>query len=51
MANPLLTSHEEMVESIHAHQLSRRRFVGRAAATFGSCGLIGGLAQLEAFAQ
>src|SRR5438105_10274418 len=51
MANPLLTSHEEMVESIHAHQLSRRRFVGRAAATLGSCGLISGLAQLEAFAQ
>jgi galactonate dehydratase len=40
-----------MVESIHAHQLSRRRFLGRAAAAVGSCGLINGLMQLEAFAQ
>jgi len=51
MSNLLVTSREEMVESIRDYQLSRRRFLGRAAAAVGSCGLMGGLAQIEAFAQ
>src|SRR5687767_7653425 len=42
---------EEMQETIHEHQLSRRRFFGRAAAAIGSCGIIAGLAQLDAYSQ
>src|SRR6266850_2092559 len=42
---------DESIESIHAHHMSRRRFLGRAAAAFGSCGLVGALAQIEAHAQ
>ena len=38
---------EEMTETIREHQLSRRRFLGRAAA-IGTCGLAGGLAAIEA---
>jgi galactonate dehydratase len=51
MSNPLLMNREELIESIHAHQLSRRRFFGRAAVAVGSCGLLSGLAQIEALAQ
>jgi galactonate dehydratase len=42
---------EEMLESIHARQMSRRRFLGRAAAALGSLSLVEGLAQIEAYAQ
>src|SRR4026207_1449860 len=51
MSNPFVNCAEEMIESIHAHQLSRRRFLGRTAAAVSSCGLLSGLAQIEAFAQ
>ncbi len=51
MSKPFAMSREEMVESIHVHQLSRRRFLGRSAAAAGSCGLFSSLAQIEAFAQ
>jgi galactonate dehydratase len=51
MSNAFVMSRDEMIESIHAHQLSRRRFLGRAAASVGSWGLISGLAQMEALAQ
>jgi len=40
-----------MAESIHEHQMNRRRFLGRAAAAVGSFSLLGGLAQIEAYAQ
>ncbi len=49
MTRLLPASREEMIESIHEYQLTRRRFLGRAAA--GSCGLLAGLAQIDAFAQ
>jgi galactonate dehydratase len=42
---------EETAESIHQHQLSRRRFLGRAAAAIGAGGLVAGLQQIEAYAQ
>src|SRR5262245_60565324 len=42
---------DEMTESIHEHQLSRRRFLGRAAAAIGAGGLVTGLQQIEAFSQ
>ena len=42
--------HEELVETIHEHQLSRRRFLGRAMAAIGSCSLVGGLAS-KTYAQ
>lgn len=38
--------HDEMKEKIHEHQLSRRRFLGKAAA-MGTAGLVGGLAAIE----
>lgn len=41
---------EEMTETIHEHRLSRRRFLGRAAA-LGACGLAGGLASIETYAE
>jgi galactonate dehydratase len=41
-----------MTEAIHEHRISRRRFLGRAAAAaIGTCGLAGGLAGIEACAQ
>src|SRR5688572_18823527 len=42
---------DEMQETIHEHQMSRRRFLGRAATVVGAGGLIAGLAQLEAYSQ
>jgi galactonate dehydratase len=42
---------EELVETIHEHQFSRRRFLCRAAAALGACGLGSSLAHIEAFAQ
>src|SRR5438046_723484 len=48
---PHLAWREEMIDSIHEHQLSRRRFLGRAAATVTSGSLIAALAQIEAAAQ
>jgi hypothetical protein len=42
---------EEMMESIHENQMSRRRFLGRAAAAVGTFSLVGGLSQIEAYAQ
>src|SRR5579872_7096241 len=60
MAGPLLGNRskglgspawrEELTEAIHEHRLSRRRFLGRAAA-IGVGGLAGGLAGIERFAQ
>ncbi len=44
-------SREELIETIHAHQMSRRRFLGRSAAALGACSLVDGLAQIEACAQ
>ena len=41
---------EELLETIHEHRLSRRRLLGKAAA-IGACGLAGGLAGIELFAQ
>jgi galactonate dehydratase len=41
----------ELVESIREHQVTRRRFLGRAAAAIGACGLAAGLAQIDALAQ
>lgn len=41
---------EEMAETIHEHRLSRRRFLGRAAA-IGACGVASGLAGIERYAQ
>ena len=46
-----LAAREELVETIHQHQLSRRRFLGRSVAALGTCSLVEGLAQIEAFAQ
>ena len=43
--------HEELCESIETARMSRRRFLGRSAAAIGSCGLIAGLAQIDACAQ
>jgi galactonate dehydratase len=48
--NPLL-NREELIETIHEHQISRRKFLGRSVAALGSCGFAAGLAQIEAFAQ
>lgn len=42
---------EEMRESIHEHQLSRRRFLGRTAAAIASASAVGSLGQIEACAQ
>jgi galactonate dehydratase len=42
---------EEMMETIHEHQMSRRRFLGRAATAIGSGSAIAALSQLEAYAQ
>jgi galactonate dehydratase len=42
---------EQMMESIHEHQMSRRSFLGRAAAAIGAGTVAGGLAQIEAYAQ
>jgi hypothetical protein len=42
---------EELIESIHHHQSSRRRFLGRALAALGACSLAGGVASLDAYAQ
>src|SRR5262245_702886 len=42
---------EEMMESIHEHQISRRSFLGRAAAAISAGTIAGGLAQIEAYAQ
>jgi len=41
----------EMMESIHEHQISRRRFLGRAAAAVGAFSLTGGLAGIETYAE
>jgi len=41
---------EEMIDTIHEHRLSRRRFLGRVAA-IGAAGLTVGLAQIDALAQ
>src|SRR4029079_843899 len=49
-SNPLL-AREELIETIHEHQVSRRKFLGRSVAALGSCSLAAGLAQIEAFAQ
>jgi galactonate dehydratase len=46
----LPTWREPLIESIEEQRLSRRKFLGRAAA-IGAGGLVGGLAQIEAFAQ
>jgi galactonate dehydratase len=42
---------EELMESIHSHQLTRRRFLGKALTTLGACGLVGGIASMESYAQ
>ncbi|HVW39040.1 MAG TPA: galactonate dehydratase [Pirellulales bacterium] len=39
-----------MMETIHEHRVSRRRFLGRAAA-LGACGFLGGLSSLDAYAE
>src|SRR6059058_6180882 len=39
---------EEIIDSIHQHQMTRRRFLGRAVATGG---VLAGLSQIEAYAQ
>jgi len=41
---------EEMIDTIHEHRLSRRKFLGKAAA-IGAAGLTAGLAQIDALAQ
>ncbi len=48
--NPLL-NREELTETIHEHQISRRKFLGRGAAVLGSCSIAVGLSQIDAFAQ
>jgi galactonate dehydratase len=45
------TLREETAEAIHEHQLSRRWFLGRAAAAIGAGTLAAGLLQIEAYAQ
>lgn len=40
---------EELLETIHEHRLSRRRFLGQAA--IGVCGMSGGLAATESYAE
>jgi galactonate dehydratase len=42
---------EEMLESIHVHRMSRRRFLRQSAAAIGTAGLAAGLAQIDAIAQ
>ena len=41
---------EEMIETIYEHQMSRRRFLGRATA-LSACGFLGGLSSLDAYAE
>jgi galactonate dehydratase len=43
--------HEEFKESIHNYQISRRRFLRKSVAGIGACGLVGGLASIESYAQ
>jgi galactonate dehydratase len=50
-ARPWRDEHQELQEQIHEHQMSRRRFLGKAAAVMGTGSLAGGLAQIEAVAQ
>lgn len=38
------------METIHEHQVSRRRFLGKAAA-LSACGILGGLSSLDAYAE
>lgn len=42
---------EELKESIYEHQMSRRKFLGRAAAAVGTLSLAGSLASIDAYAQ
>lgn len=42
---------EAMSQSIHEYQLSRRRFLGKAAAAIGAVGLTSGLASIDAYAD
>jgi galactonate dehydratase len=42
---------DEMTESIQEYQISRRRFLGRAAAAIGAGGMMAALQQIEAYAQ
>src|SRR5438093_10161567 len=51
MFTPSPAWRDKLIESIHAHQMSRRRFLGRAAAAVGSAGLAAALAQIDAYAQ
>src|SRR5688572_14111201 len=43
--------HEEMVQTIHEHQISRRHFLGRAAAAIGAWNVMSELARIETYAQ
>src|SRR6267378_828761 len=51
MFTPSPAWRDELIESVHAHQMSRRRFLGRAAAAVGSAGLAAALQQIDACAQ
>src|SRR4029079_11643301 len=51
MPTTILQAREELIETIHQHRTTRRQFLGRTAATLGSCGLAAGLAQIDAYAQ
>src|SRR5688500_13127820 len=49
---PLASSwREEMKETVHEYQMSRRRFLGRTAAAIGSWSVVSGLGQIETYAQ
>src|SRR5436190_15628426 len=51
MFTPSPAWREEMIDSIDAHRMSRRRFLGRSAAAVGSAGLVAALQQIESCAQ
>src|SRR6185369_1625624 len=51
MPTNCFAAREELIETIHEHQMTRRRFLGRGVAAIGSCGLAAGLSQIEVYAQ